>query len=80
MTISHLDIIKANSVINNYIISTETSYSHSLSELTGCYTIVKYENKQHTGSFKIRGALNKMLSLNNIEKLNGVVAMSAGNH
>ena len=80
MTISHLDVIKANSVINKYIISTETSYSHSLSELTGCHTIVKYENKQHTGSFKIRGALNKMLSLNNKEKINGVVAMSAGNH
>jgi threonine dehydratase len=80
MTISHLDIIKANSVINKYIINTETSYSHSLSELTGCHTIVKYENKQHTGSFKIRGALNKMLSLNNKEKHSGVVAMSAGNH
>ncbi len=80
MTISHLDIIKANSVINKYIINTETSYSHSLSELTDCHTIVKYENKQHTGSFKIRGALNKMLSLNNKEKDSGVVAMSAGNH
>ena len=80
MTISHLDIIIANSVINKYIINTETSYSHSLSELTGCHTIVKYENKQHTGSFKIRGALNKMLSLNNKEKHSGVVAMSAGNH
>jgi len=80
MTISHLDIIKANSVINKYIINTETSYSHSLSELTDCHTIVKYENKQHTGSFKIRGALNKMLSLNSKEKDSGVVAMSAGNH
>ena len=80
MVISHLDVIKANSVINKYIISTETSYSHSLSELTGCHTIVKYENKQHTGSFNIRGALNKMLSLNYKEKINGVVAMSAGNH
>ena len=80
MTISHLDIIKANSVINKYIINTETSYSHSLSELTDCHTIIKYENKQHTGSFKIRGALNKMLSLNNKEKDSGVVAMSAGNH
>ena len=80
MTISHLDIIKANSVINKYIINTETSYSHSLSELTDCHTIIKYENKQHTGSFKIRGALNKMLSLNSKEKDSGVVAMSAGNH
>ena len=80
MTISHLDIIKANSLINKYIINTETSFSHALTEITGCHTVVKYENKQHTGSFKIRGALNKMLSLNNKEKQNGVVAMSAGNH
>ena len=80
MTINHLDIIKANSVINKYIINTETSFSHALTEITGCHTVVKYENKQHTGSFKIRGALNKMSSLNNKEKQNGVVAMSAGNH
>ena len=80
MAMSHLEIIEAYSLIKKYIINTETSHSYSLSEITDCNTIVKYENKQHTGSFKIRGALHKMLSLNDEEKNNGVVAMSAGNH
>lgn len=41
---------------------------------------IKWENKQVTGSFKARGAINKMLSLNTWERENGVVAASAGNH
>ena len=80
MSISYLDVQNAYTTIKNYIIKTEASYSNAISEITGCNTIVKYENKQHTGSFKIRGALNKLLSLNNEQKSNGVIAMSAGNH
>ena len=80
MSISHLDVQNAYETIKNYIIKTEASYSYAISEITGCNTIVKYENKQHTGSFKVRGALNKILSLNNEQKSSGVIAMSAGNH
>ena len=73
-------IIKANKLINQYIINTPSGLSHGLSELTGRSIFVKYENKQHTGSFKFRGSLNKLLSLTEIQKKKGVIAMSAGNH
>ncbi len=73
-------IIKAKKLINQHIINTPSGLSHALSELTGRSIIVKYENKQHTGSFKFRGSLNKLLSLTEIEKKKGVIAMSAGNH
>ena len=73
-------IIKANKLINQYIINTPSGLSHALSELTGRSIFVKYENKQHTGSFKFRGSLNKLLSLTEVQKKKGVIAMSAGNH
>ena len=73
-------IIKAKKLINQHIINTPSGLSHALSELTGRSIFVKYENKQHTGSFKFRGSLNKLLSLTDIQKKKGVIAMSAGNH
>ena len=73
-------IVKAKKLINQHIISTPCEFSHSLSKLTGKSIYVKYENKQHTGSFKFRGSLNKLLSLNEDQKKKGVIAMSAGNH
>src|SRR5262249_23107741 len=54
--------------------------SPALSELTGATVFVKLENFQRTGSFKDRGALNRLLSLDADERRRGVVAMSAGNH
>ena len=51
-----------------------------LSKLTGADIWVKYENLQATSSFKERGALVKLLSLNAAERARGVIAMSAGNH
>ena len=73
-------IIKAKKLINQHIINTPSGLSHALSELTGRSIFVKYENKQHTGSFKFRGSLNKLLSLTEAQKKKGVIAMSAGNH
>jgi threonine dehydratase len=54
--------------------------SHYLSELTGLPLYLKLENLQRTGSFKERGALNKLLVLSDTERKNGVIAASAGNH
>ena len=51
-----------------------------LSELTGAEIFVKYENLQVTNSFKERGALNKLASLDSDDRKRGVIAMSAGNH
>jgi threonine dehydratase len=51
-----------------------------LSELTGADVHVKLENFQRTGSFKDRGALNRLLALDGDARARGVVAASAGNH
>jgi threonine dehydratase len=73
-------IIKANENLKKHILRTPTRYSNALSELVGKNIYVKYENFQHTGSFKYRGALNKILSLSPQQRKKGVIAMSAGNH
>lgn len=63
-----------------YIKSTPTLRDHHLSERFGTNVFLKYENLQHTGAFKVRGAFNKMLSLTDAERARGVVAVSGGNH
>ena len=54
--------------------------SHTLSEMIGGEVFIKPENLQKTGSFKIRGAYNRIESLTDDEKSRGVIAASAGNH
>lgn len=51
-----------------------------LEEMTGNRVFFKLENLQKTGSFKVRGALNKIMHLTDEEKAKGVIASSAGNH
>ena len=74
------DIIEIHKKIKPQIRWTETSYSQSISEKTNSNIYIKYENRQHTGSFKARGSFAKLASLSELEKRNGVIAMSAGNH
>ncbi len=62
------------------IYQTPCPLSLTLSRLCGCNTYFKLENLQMTGSFKERGALNKLLQLSQVEREAGVVAASAGNH
>jgi threonine dehydratase len=59
---------------------TPTLSSRSLGEMAGVRAWLKCENLQKTGSFKPRGALNKILSLSPAERLQGLVTVSAGNH
>ena len=54
--------------------------SETLSRLTGRAVYLKEENLQRTGSFKIRGAVNRLATLTEAERAAGVVAASAGNH
>jgi threonine dehydratase len=54
--------------------------SATISQLTGADVWLKLENLQRTGSFKIRGASNKIATLSPAERERGVVAASAGNH
>lgn len=74
------DIKKAEAVIRPHIFRTPIEYSDHCSKRAGCEVFLKFEQHQKTGSFKIRGAANKISSLNDQEMKAGVVASSAGNH
>jgi threonine dehydratase len=78
--VSLADIEAARRTIAGQVLRTPCLPSPRLSALTGADICVKYENLQATGSFKERGAINKLASLTDAEKRRGVVAMSAGNH
>lgn len=60
--------------------TTPLEYSSALSDLTGARVYLKCEHQQRSGSFKFRGALNKLASLNPDQKTAGVLAASTGNH
>ena len=66
--------------IRPYVKRTPLEYSRTLSERLGTNVYVKYELFQRAGSFKPRGAFNKILSLTDEERAKGVVAVSGGNH
>ncbi len=66
--------------IRAYVRETPLERSPALSDLTSANVFVKLENLQHTGSFKARGAFNKLLSLDAAGRAAGVVAASTGNH
>lgn len=74
------DIKKAQKALEGVALKTLCEYSRSASEYVGVDTYLKYENQQLTGSFKIRGAYNKISSLSNEQLASGVSASSAGNH
>lgn len=80
MNINLKHIQAARELIQNRIPNTPCSVSLALSEITGTEIVLKFENKQFTGSFKDRGALVKLLSLDSDVRKRGVIAMSAGNH
>ncbi len=74
------DIETARRRIKDSVFLSPCAYTETLSRITGCRLFLKLENLQMTGSFKERGALNKILSLNNAQKTAGIIAASAGNH
>src|SRR6266851_1195386 len=74
------DIRRAQAAIAGAVAHTPTIRAAALSEMAGCEVFLKLETLHPTGSFKERGALNKLLSLTEAERRAGVVAMSAGNH
>lgn len=74
------DIYAARKRIEAYIRNTHVQNSSSFSSLLSCDAYLKFENQQYTGSFKIRGASNKILALSEKEKQCGIIASSAGNH
>ena len=74
------DIRAARKIIEGSVLRTPMLPAPRLSALTGSEVFVKYENLQVTNSFKDRGALVKLSSLDEGQRKRGVIAMSAGNH
>lgn len=73
-------IKEAQERIKPFIKRTPLEHSETLSKYLGTNVWVKLELFQKTGSFKVRGAFNKLLSLSAEERKRGVVAISGGNH
>lgn len=71
---------QAEARIRPYVRETYLEPSPRLSAETGAEVFLKLEHLQHTGSFKVRGALNKLLVLSEAQRARGVVAASTGNH
>src|SRR5262245_23589675 len=81
MTVTLDDIRTAAATIAGQVVRTPAVSAPRLAEATGVAELVlKLENLQFTGSFKDRGAFNKLKSLTPDEARRGVIAMSAGNH
>lgn len=79
-TITLDDIHKASQFLFPKLVKTPLTFSKGFSKWAGTNVYFKYENQQLTGSFKVRGAFNKLASLNEEQKKRGVIASSAGNH
>jgi threonine dehydratase len=84
MKVTLEDIQAAQKIIQNIVVETPCELSRSCSNLfnqkSDIEIYLKLENNQRTGSFKMRGASNKIASLSAEERARGVIACSAGNH
>jgi threonine dehydratase len=74
------DVADAHLRLRDWLVETPVLESESLSRRLGTRVLFKAECLQRGGSFKIRGALNRMLQLSHAERSAGVVAFSSGNH
>jgi threonine dehydratase len=79
-TVSLEEIRSARELLQGVAVQTPLEVSRALSSMVDGPCYIKCENLQRTGSFKIRGAYNRIARLNDTEKAAGVVAASAGNH
>ena len=74
------DVRAAAGRLRGQVLETPCLPSRTLSSITGCEVVLKFENLQFTASFKERGALNRIARLTPEERARGVLAVSAGNH
>jgi threonine dehydratase len=74
------DIMTARQRIGGVVVQTPLLQSRILNDVTGAQVWLKAEPLQHTGSFKFRGAANRIAALSPAERTAGVVAFSSGNH
>jgi len=78
--LSFVDVEEARQRIREQIYLSPLSYSETISRMSSSKVFFKLDNLQMTGSFKERGALNRLLTLTQAEAERGVIAASAGNH
>jgi threonine dehydratase len=74
------DVLDARARIAGQVVLTPCTPSETFGEMFGGHAWFKFENLQRTGSFKERGALNRMLLMPGEDRQRGVIAASAGNH
>ncbi len=80
LPLSLRDLYSARNVIAPYIRQTPLLPSTTLCAQTGKTVFIKWENQQQTGSFKVRGATNRLCKLSAADQARGVVTVSTGNH
>ncbi|MHA2305109.1 MAG: threonine ammonia-lyase [Candidatus Hodarchaeales archaeon] len=73
-------IVEAKQILNKKVKRTPLNHSTTFSKMTSCEVYLKHENLQKAGSFKVRGAYNKIAHLDKSMREKGVVAVSTGNH
>ena len=74
------DVYLARKRISSIVRRTPLLDSPKLLEISGSNVLLKHENLQVTGAFKIRGAANKIINLSSEEQERGVITVSSGNH
>jgi threonine dehydratase len=80
LVISAADVRAASKRISGVAVRTPLLEFASLNERVGQRVLVKFEGLQHTGSFKFRGAFNRLAAIEPSQRWSGVVAWSSGNH
>src|SRR3954452_904996 len=80
MTVTARDVDQAAQAVSQYARETPVLPATRLSRQLGSPVFLKLENVQVTGSFKVRGAVNRLTTMSDQERAAGVVAASAGNH
>ena len=74
------DVRRAAAALSGRVHRTPLLSSRAIGDMAGLRLFLKCESLQKTGSFKARGALNKVLSLSGAERARGLITVSAGNH
>lgn len=77
---TYKDVVSAQARIKDRIVQTPVLRSDALDQISGARLLIKAECLQETGSFKLRGATNRLLQIPEAQRPNGVVAFSSGNH
>ena len=74
------DVLRAQARLDGLVVRTPAARYAELDRHAAAHVVVKHENLQHTGAFKVRGALNLLLGFNAAARERGIVAYSTGNH